>query len=91
MTYFSEGHFPLLNRLVALSVLDELSVNEVVNKDLHNEIKVLMQESREYVEGLRLKLNKDPGLSCESISIIRDELSYSNIVAQKMKNFLARI
>jgi hypothetical protein len=89
--YFSEGEFPLLNRLVALSVLDELSINNVVNKELHNDIKVLMQESRIYVEGLRLKLNKDPGLSCDSLNIIRDELSYSNLVSQKMKTFLTRI
>jgi hypothetical protein len=89
--YFSEGNFPLLNRLVALSVLDELSANEIVNKDLHDEIKVVMQESRTYVEGLRLKLNKDPGLSCDSMGIIRDELAYSDLVAKKMISFLARI
>lgn len=89
--YFSEGEYPLLNRLVALSVLDELSVNEVVNKDLHNEIKILMHESRAYVEGLRVKLNKDPGLSCDSLGIIRDELAYSDVVAKKLKNFLERI
>jgi hypothetical protein len=76
---------------VALSVLDELSANEIVNKDLHEEIKVVMQESRIYVEGLRLKLNKDPGLSCDSMGIIRDELAYSDLVAKKMKNFLGRI
>ena len=89
--YFSEGSFPLLNRLVALSVLDELSVNQIVNKDLHNEIKIVMQESRVYVDGLREKLNKDPGLSCESLKIIRDELGYSDIVAKKMVGFLKRI
>jgi hypothetical protein len=89
--YFSEGSFPLLNRLVALSVLDELSVNQVVNKDLHNEIKDVMQESRMYVEGLRQKLSKDPGLTCESLEIIRDELAYSDVVGKKMRNFLERI
>lgn len=89
--YFSEGKFPLLNRLVALSVLDELSVNQIVNKDLHQEVVVLMQESRAYVEGLRLKLTKDPGLSCESLGIIRDELAYSDLVGSKMKDFLTRI
>jgi len=81
--YFSEGDFPLLNRLVALSVLDELSINQIVNKDLHKEIKALMQDSSVYVEGLRMKLNKDPGLSCESLSIVRDELAYSDLIAKK--------
>lgn len=89
--YFSEGDFPLLNRLVALSVLDELSVNEVVNKNLHNEIKVVMEESRIYVEGLRAKLNQDPSLSCDSLGVIREELEYSRQVAKKMQGFLARI
>jgi hypothetical protein len=74
-----------------LSVLDELSVNKVVNQNLHIEIKNLMQESRIYVEGLRLKLNKDPGISCASLSIIRDELHYSNQIAQKIKDLLTRI
>jgi hypothetical protein len=89
--FYSQGSFPLLNRLVALSVLDELSVNQVVNKDLHQEIKNLMQESRTYVEGLRVKLNKDPGLSCESMSIIQEELDYSNLVAKRMQEFLKKI
>lgn len=89
--YFSDGTFPLLNRLVALSVLDELSVNQVVNKELHNEIKTVMQESRSYVESLRQKLNKDTGLSCEGLDIIRDELAYSDVVGKKMINFLKRI
>jgi Rad3-related DNA helicase len=89
--YYSEDTYPLLNRLIALSVLDELSVNKVVNQNLHIEIKNLMQESRIYVEGLRLKLNKDPGISCASLSIIRDELYYSNQIAQKIKDLLTRI
>jgi hypothetical protein len=89
--YYSEDTYPLLNRLIALSVLDELSVNKVVNQNLHIEIKNLMQESRIYVEGLRLKLNKDPGISCASLSIIRDELDYSNQIAQKIKHLLTRI
>ncbi len=89
--YFSEGSFPLLNRLVALSVLDEMSVNSVVNKDLHKDIEEVMQESKMYVEGLRKKFTKDPGLSCESLEIIRDELKYSDAVAKKMTAFLERI
>ena len=89
--YFSEGNYPLLNRLVALSVLDELSVNQIVNKDIHQEVVKLMQESRAYVEGLRLKLNKDPGFTCDSLSIIRDELAYSDVIAKKLKGYLERI
>ena len=89
--YFSEGSFPLLNRLVALSVLDELSVNQVVNKDLHPEIKVLMQDSRLYVEALRMKLNKEPGLKCQSLEIVREELAYSDLMAKKIQNFLTRL
>lgn len=89
--YFSEGQFPLLNRLVALSVLDELSINQIVNKELHSEIKVLMEESRIYVEGLRQKLNKDPGLTCDSLDVIQEELIYSDSVAKKMQGFLKQI
>lgn len=89
--YFSEGSYPLLNRLVALSVLDEMSVNSIVNKDLHKEIRDVMQESKMYVEGLRQKFTKVPGLSCESLEIIRDELNYSDVVAKKMVGFLERI
>lgn len=89
--YFSEGNYPLLNRLVALSVLDELSVSGMVERSLHAEIKNLMEESRLYVEGLRIKLNQDQGLSCQSLGIIRDELEYSTKVSLKMKDFLKRI
>ncbi len=89
--FYSQGSFPLLNRLIALSVLDELSVHQIVNKDLHQDIKILMQESRTYVEGLRVKLNKDPGLSCQSMSIVQEELEYSDLVAKKMQEFLTRI
>lgn len=89
--FYSQGHFPLINRLVALSVLDELSVNQIVNKDLHPEIKNLMQESQAYVQGLKMKLNKDPALSCESMQIIREELSYSDELGIKMQGLLNRI
>ncbi len=89
--YYAEGHFPLLNRLVALSVLDELSVNQVVNKDLHQKIKLEMEEAQAYVAGLRQKLNRDPKMTCEGIDIIRDELAYSDKVAAKMKEFLNKI
>jgi hypothetical protein len=89
--YYSQGHFPLINRLVALSVLDELSVNQIVNKDLHPEIKILMQESQAYVQGLKMKLNKDPALSCESMEIIREELSYADELGNKMQGLLSRI
>lgn len=89
--YYSEGHFPLIHRLVALSVLDELSVNQIVNKDLHPEIKTLMQDSQRYVEGLRMRLTKDATLSCESLQIVRDELSYSDVVGEKLRSLLTRI
>lgn len=89
--YYSQGHYPLLNRLVALSVLDELSVNQIVNQDLHPDIKLLMQESQAYVKGLKMKLNKDPALSCDSLQIMREELSYSDDVGKKMQAFLTRI
>lgn len=89
--FFSQGHYPLLNRLVALSVLDELSINQIVNKDLHQEIKVLMQESQAYVEGLKMKLIKDSGLTCESLHVMRDELAYSELMGQKMQELLTRI
>jgi hypothetical protein len=89
--HFSEGSFPLLNRLVALSVLDELSVNQIVNKDLHPEIKTVMLDAGIYVEGLRKKMNQDKGFNCTSLHIIRDELNYSDQVAMKLKSFLDRI
>ena len=91
VAYFTEGNYPLLNRLVALSVLDELSVNQVINKDLHPEIKQLMQDSRNYVEGLRSKLNNEPKLTCNGLDVIRDELNYSKSVGEKLKEFLKRI
>jgi hypothetical protein len=89
--HFSEGSFPLLNRLVALSVLDELSVNQIVNKDLHTEIKRVMLDAGIYVESLRKKMNKDKGFNCASLHIIRDELNYSDQVAMKLNFFLDRI
>lgn len=89
--YYSQGNYPLINRLVALSVLDELSVNQIVNKDLHPEIKNLMHESQAYVQGLKMKLNKDPALSCESLQVMREELSYSGELGQKMQALLLRI
>jgi hypothetical protein len=63
----------------------------MVERKLHADIKQLMENSRVYVEGLRLKLNKDQGLSCQSLDIIRDELEYSKEVSLKMKDFLKRI
>lgn len=89
--HFSEGSFPLLNRLVALSVLDELSVNQIVNKELHSEIKTVMLDAGVYVESLRKKMNQDKGFNCTSLNIIRDELNYSDQVATKLKTFLSRI
>lgn len=89
--YFSEGHYPLLNRLVALSVLDELSVNKIVDEDLHQDIKKLMQDSQIFVENLKSKVNKDPTLTCDSLTVIRDELNYSDGLKAKIKEFLARI
>lgn len=89
--FFAQADFPLLNRLIALSVLDEMSVSEIVNKELHSEIKLVMEESKNYVEGLRLKLAKDKVLSCNSLDIIQDEFNYSRSVGEKMQNFLKRI
>lgn len=89
--HFSKDSYPLLNRLAALSVLDELSVNQIVNKDLHPEIKTLMLSSGVYVESLRKKMNQDKGFNCESLHIIRDELNYSDHVAKKLQDFLDRI
>lgn len=91
VSFFAQGNFPLLNRLIALSVLDEMSVSEIINRELHPEIKQIMEESRNYVEGLRLKLSKDKGLSCNSLDVIRDELTYSKSIGEKMQNFLKRI
>ena len=88
---FSEGQYPLLNRLVALSVLDELSVNKIVNEDLHGEIKKLMQDSQVFVQGLRQRVDKDPTLTCDSIGVIRDELAYSDTVGSKITDLLRRL
>lgn len=89
--YFSSGKFPLLERVVALSVLDELSINEVINKDLHNEIKTLMLETHYYVESLKNKINQETDLSCASAEIIRLDLEFSDIVGKKMRDLLTRI
>ena len=89
--YYSEDHYPLLNRLIALSVLDGLSVNHIVNKDLHNQIKALILESQNYVQGLQMKINKDPTLTCNSLQIVRDEFSYSDELGNKMKDLLNRL
>ncbi len=89
--YFSEGHFSLLDRLVALSVLDELSVNRIVNEDLHNEIKSLMNDSRVYVARLESQSMTNQPRTCESLGITRKELDYSQIVSVKMRNLLKRI
>ena len=91
VSFFSEGHYPLLSRLIAISVLDELSVNKIVNEDLHREIKQIVNDSQLFVEGLRGRMTKDPALTCESVAIIRDELGYSDEVAKKIKNLLSRI
>lgn len=89
--YFSTGQFPLLERIVALSVLDELSINQVVNKDLHQEIKELMLQTHHYVESLKNEINRDTYLSCESAEIMRQDLDYSAMVGKKMRELLARI
>lgn len=89
--FYADGDFPLINRLVALSVLDELSVNQVVDVNLHPEIKQHMMDARGYVESLRAKLDSDPELSCDSINIIREELEYSNALSKKLQNLLKRI
>jgi hypothetical protein len=89
--FYADGEFPLINRLVALSVLDELSVNQVVDVNLHSEIKQHMMDARGYVESLRSKLDSDPELSCESINIIREELEYSNLLSKKLQDLLKRI
>ncbi len=89
--YFSAGRFPLLERVVALSVLDELSINQVINKDLHNEIKTLMLETHYYVESLKHKINQESHLSCESAEVIRLDLEYSDVVGKKMRDLLRRI
>jgi hypothetical protein len=89
--FYANGDFPLINRLVALSVLDELSVNQVVDVNLHSEIKQHMMDARTYVESLRAKLDSDPELSCESINIIREELEYSSALSLKLQDLLKRI
>ena len=89
--YYADGHYPLINRLVALSVLDELSVNQIVNKDLHPEIKIQMQEAQRYVEGLRMKLTKNPEVSCGNLTIMREELTYADLVGKKINSLLTRI
>ena len=89
--YYSEGSFPLIQRLIALSVLDELSVNMIVNKELHSEIKAQILESQRYVGGLQMKMKKDPSLSCEGLSVVEEELKYSNEVAKKLQSLLTRI
>lgn len=89
--YYSEGDFPLLNRLVALSVLDELSVNQVVNPKLHVEIKEIMSSAQQYVEGLKQKVNPGPTLSCASFDVIREELAYSKKVGSKVQELLKKI
>ena len=91
VTHFSQGDFSLLDRLVALSVLDELSVNHIVNEDLHKEIKIIMDESKLYVEGLERRLSKNKEQSCESLEVIREESVYSQIVSVKIRNLLKRI
>jgi hypothetical protein len=89
--HFSEGNFSLVSRLVALSVLDELSINHIVNKDLHKEIKRIMDESKLYVEGLERKFNKENERNCNSLEIFREESIYSRIVSVKMRRILERI
>ena len=89
--HFSGGNFPLVSRLVALSVLDELSVNHIVNKDLHKEIKRIMDESKLFVEGLERKFNKENEGNCDSLENIREESIYSQIISVKMREILERI
>lgn len=89
--FFADGKYPLLNRLIALSVLDELSVNQVVNRDLHSQIKHLMEDARKYVGQLQKKVTKRGSLSCEDLDIMSEELIYSEEVAKKMQGFLKQI
>lgn len=90
VSFYSKGDFPLLNRLIALSVLHELSVNQIVGQNLHSDIKIIMEDSQKYVEGLRGKL-KGSGLTCESLEVMREELDYSKKVAKQMQELLKRI
>lgn len=89
--FFSEGDFPLVNRLVALSVLDELSVNKIVNEKLHSEIRQHMSDAKTYVESLQLKVENEQALSCRSLSIMKEELEYSSKVSKTIKDLLTRI
>lgn len=89
--FYSTGSFPLLNRLVAMSVLDELSVNQVVDKKLHAEIKAHMQEASTFVESLRSRLNTAETLSCQSLDILREEQAYSQKISGTLSELLKRI
>ncbi len=89
--YYSEGDFPLLNRLIALSALDELSVNQIVNEKLHPEIKEIMLDSQNYVQNLKNKFKDSRNLDCDKMDIVRDELAYSEDVGKKIRELLKRI
>lgn len=89
--YYAQGEYPLLNRLIALSALDELSVNQVVNESLHPEIKNIMLESQAYVQNLKGRFKQSRTLNCEKMDIVRDELAYSQTIAEKLRELLKRI
>jgi hypothetical protein len=89
--YFSEGDYPLLNRLAALSVLDELSVHQFVNPSLHGEIKAVMTEAQNYVLGLNERVKRKRTLDCSGLDVIREELLYSQKVGAKLKDYLGRL
>jgi hydrogenase maturation factor len=89
--YFSQGDYPLIHRLVALSVLDELSVREIIDIKLHQKIKSLMLESQQYVEALQRRIALNSVQGCESVSVIRDELKYSRQMALQMQQLLGQL
>jgi hypothetical protein len=92
ITYFSDQrHHSLLDRLIALSILDELSAYSIVSQSLHPEIKKILLEAQDFIFHLEKQVLKNKELNCENLDTLEQEIKYSQEVGHKLKRLLQRI
>ena len=88
--YSTSKNYPLLDRLIALSILDELSAYSIVPLELHNDLKAILIESQEFIKKLE-QINKSKQISCDNLKIMEEEIKYSQSVGEKLRKLLQKI
>lgn len=89
MYYSTTKNHPLLDRLIALSVLDEMSVYSVIPFDLHSQIKQIILESQDFILNLEKSLTSK-NISCENLEGLRKEIFYSQEIGRKIKGLIKK-